>query len=141
MTVRAEERLARAAQLMTEHEVAHLVVVHPDDGHPIGILSTLDVAGVLAWGGTAYTAGPGEARVQRRLHLVDRLTHVAVAANDHVAVGLNLVEGLELRAAGGPRSRRRVRRGPVAHPAARPFGHHRRRRPALHEDGAGPAPP
>ena len=53
VTVRAEESLARAAELMTEHRVAHLVVVHPDDGHPIGVLSTLDVAGVLAWGGTA----------------------------------------------------------------------------------------
>jgi CBS domain-containing protein len=53
VSVRAEESLARAAELMAEHRVAHLVVVHPDDGHPVGILSTLDVAGVLAWGGTA----------------------------------------------------------------------------------------
>jgi CBS domain-containing protein len=53
VTVRAGESLARAAQLMTEHEVAHLVVVQPESGHPVGVISTLDVAGVLAWGGTA----------------------------------------------------------------------------------------
>ena len=52
VTVRAEESLAHAAELMAEHGVSHLVVVHPDDGHPVGVLSTLDVAGVLAWGGT-----------------------------------------------------------------------------------------
>ncbi len=51
LTVRAEEGLARAAGLMAEHGVSHLVVVKPDDGHAVGILSTLDVAGVLAWGG------------------------------------------------------------------------------------------
>lgn len=53
VTVSAEEELARAAQLMTEHEVAHLVVVQPQNGHPVGVLSTLDLAGVLAWGGSA----------------------------------------------------------------------------------------
>jgi CBS domain-containing protein len=53
VSVTADETVARAAQLMAEHEVAHLVVVQPDDGHPVGVLSTLDVAGVLAWGGTA----------------------------------------------------------------------------------------
>jgi CBS domain-containing protein len=52
VTVRAEESLPRAAKLMAEHGISHLVVVHPDDGHPVGVLSTLDVAGVLAWGGT-----------------------------------------------------------------------------------------
>lgn len=52
VTVRADESLARAAQLMTEHEVAHLVVVQPQSGHPVGVISTLDLAGVLAWGGT-----------------------------------------------------------------------------------------
>ena len=42
-----------AAQLMSEHEVSHLVVVQPHSGHPVGVLSALDLAGVLAWGGTA----------------------------------------------------------------------------------------
>ncbi len=52
VTIRAEESATRAAQLMTEEQVAHLVVVQPGDGHPVGILSTLDLAGVLAWGGS-----------------------------------------------------------------------------------------
>jgi CBS domain-containing protein len=50
VTVEPDETLARAAQLMTEHEIAHLVVVDPSTKDPVGILSTLDVAGVIAWG-------------------------------------------------------------------------------------------
>lgn len=41
--------LDRAADLMREHGAAHLVVVDPE-GRPIGMLSTLDLAGVIAWG-------------------------------------------------------------------------------------------
>jgi hypothetical protein len=33
---------------MDEHGTAHLIVV--DEGRPIGVVSSLDVAGVLAWG-------------------------------------------------------------------------------------------
>jgi CBS domain-containing protein len=40
--------LTDAAQLMDEHGTAHLVVV--DGGRPIGVISTLDIAGALAWG-------------------------------------------------------------------------------------------
>jgi CBS domain-containing protein len=47
VTVSADESLERAAQLMAEHENAHLVVV--DGGAPVGVISTLDIAGVLAW--------------------------------------------------------------------------------------------
>ncbi len=53
LTVSPEDSLERAAQLMAEHDVAHLVAVQPHSGHPVGVLSALDVAGVLAWGGTA----------------------------------------------------------------------------------------
>jgi CBS domain-containing protein len=53
VTVPGKESLARAARLMAERGVSHLVVVSPDDGHPLGVLSTLDVAGVLAWGGSS----------------------------------------------------------------------------------------
>jgi CBS domain-containing protein len=53
VTVAADDSLSRAAQLMTEHEVSHLVVIQPHSGHPVGVLSALDLAGVLAWGGTA----------------------------------------------------------------------------------------
>jgi CBS domain-containing protein len=48
VTVSPDESLERAAQLMTEHGVAHLVVVAPDNGRPIGVLSTLDVARAAA---------------------------------------------------------------------------------------------
>ena len=39
-----EETLRRAAQLMAEHEVAHLVVVDSETSRPVGVISTLDVA-------------------------------------------------------------------------------------------------
>ena len=42
--------LREAAGLMLEHRVTHLVVVEPGTQRPVGVLSTLDVAGVLAWG-------------------------------------------------------------------------------------------
>jgi predicted transcriptional regulator len=42
------ETLRRAAQMMTEHGVAHLLVVDDVSGRPAGVLSTLDVARVLA---------------------------------------------------------------------------------------------
>ena len=40
--------LDEAVRLMDEHDIAHLIVV--DRGRPVGILSTLDIAGVVAWG-------------------------------------------------------------------------------------------
>jgi CBS domain-containing protein len=49
VTVRADEPLERAAQLMTEHQLTHLLVVSKQ-AKPIGIVSTLDIAGCLAWG-------------------------------------------------------------------------------------------
>jgi CBS domain-containing protein len=52
VTITADEELGRAAELMTKHGVTHLVVVQPHSGQPVGVLSTLDLAGVLAWGGT-----------------------------------------------------------------------------------------
>jgi CBS domain-containing protein len=35
---------------MVEHEVRHALVVDPRSGRPVGVLSTLDLAGVLAAG-------------------------------------------------------------------------------------------
>ena len=49
VTVEGDTPLTRAVQLMAEHETAHLVVVDRPGGRPIGMLSTLDLAGVLAW--------------------------------------------------------------------------------------------
>jgi CBS domain-containing protein len=42
--------LREAGELMLKHRVSHLIVVDPDTQRPTGVLSTLDVAGVLAWG-------------------------------------------------------------------------------------------
>lgn len=46
--VAPDDTLARAAQLMDEHEITHLVVEDRRSGRPIGVLSTLDVARALA---------------------------------------------------------------------------------------------
>lgn len=48
LAVSADERLDRAAQVMAEHGISHLVVVDAAGGNPIGVLSTLDVAAVYA---------------------------------------------------------------------------------------------
>lgn len=42
--------LAEAAALMARQRTSHLVVVESITERPVGILSTLDIAGVLAWG-------------------------------------------------------------------------------------------
>ena len=44
VTISPRDSLALAAGLMAEHETAHLVVVSPETGRPVGMLSTLDVA-------------------------------------------------------------------------------------------------
>lgn len=48
LAVSADESLDRAAQLMVEHGVSHLVVLEPASGYPVGILSTLDIAAAYA---------------------------------------------------------------------------------------------
>jgi CBS domain-containing protein len=50
LTIQPDEPLERAAQLMAEHEAAHLIVADPVLGQPVGVISTLDLAGVVAWG-------------------------------------------------------------------------------------------
>jgi CBS domain-containing protein len=47
--ISAGEPLDHAAREMGEHGVAHLVVVDPASGYPVGIISTLDIA--AAYGG------------------------------------------------------------------------------------------
>ena len=51
--IRPDEPLSEAARIMRESDVHHLVVVDPRTDRPIGILSTLNVAIVLAFGGGA----------------------------------------------------------------------------------------
>jgi CBS domain-containing protein len=42
--------LRDAGELMLAHGISHLVVIEPSNQRPVGILSTADIAGVLAWG-------------------------------------------------------------------------------------------
>jgi len=49
-TISSGEPLIAAAELMRERGIAHLVVRDAQSGRPSGMLSTLDVAGILAWG-------------------------------------------------------------------------------------------
>jgi len=42
--------LRDAVQEMLAHRVSHVIVADPAAKRPVGVLSTLDVAGVLAWG-------------------------------------------------------------------------------------------
>jgi CBS domain-containing protein len=48
IAVAMTDDLAHAARVLREHEASHLIVVEPDSGRPIGVLSTLDVARALA---------------------------------------------------------------------------------------------
>ena len=50
ITVSPSTSLREASEEMLRNGVSHLVVTDAKAGRPIGILSTLDVAGVLAWG-------------------------------------------------------------------------------------------
>ncbi len=42
--------LKHAAEVMSEHGVSHLIVSTTPTARPVGIISTLDLAGALAWG-------------------------------------------------------------------------------------------
>lgn len=48
VTVEPTTSLAEAARLMDEHDSTHLVVT--TGGQPAGVISSLDIAGALAWG-------------------------------------------------------------------------------------------
>jgi CBS domain-containing protein len=50
VTVSPFDSLANVAQMMGEHDVAHLVVVDNKDGEPMGVISTLDLARAVAGG-------------------------------------------------------------------------------------------
>ena len=50
LSVSPDESLERAVQVMVEHDVTHVIVVDTAAGRAVGVLSTLDVAGLLAWG-------------------------------------------------------------------------------------------
>jgi len=50
VTVEPSLPLREAGELMLAHGIRHLIVIEPGSQRPIGILSTADIAGVLAWG-------------------------------------------------------------------------------------------
>ena len=50
LVVKPAESLKAAAELLRRHRTSHVLVGDPKSGPPIGILSTLDVAAVVAWG-------------------------------------------------------------------------------------------
>lgn len=50
MTVESTAALRETAELMLAKGTSHVVVVNPQTRRPVGILSTLDVAGVLSRG-------------------------------------------------------------------------------------------
>ncbi len=45
-----DEPLPDVARRMLAHGTSHAVVVEPRTGRPVGVLSTLDIAGILGWG-------------------------------------------------------------------------------------------
>lgn len=50
VTVDPGRTLEEAVRLLRESSESHLVVVHPAQAMPLGVLSTLDIVGVVAWG-------------------------------------------------------------------------------------------
>ena len=48
VTVDPSTSLVEAARLMDEHDTAHLIVT--SGGQPAGVISSLDIAGAIAWG-------------------------------------------------------------------------------------------
>ncbi len=50
VTVASNEPLERAATLMAEHGVSHLIAVQPDTGRPAGVISARSIAAAVAFG-------------------------------------------------------------------------------------------
>jgi CBS domain-containing protein len=66
VTVESDDRLEHAAQLMAEHGVSHLAVIDDGSGRPVGVLSSLDIARVIA----------EVPRDVRALHAASSLEHI-----------------------------------------------------------------
>jgi CBS domain-containing protein len=50
LMVKPSEPLRDAVELMRRHGLTHVLVGDPESDRPIGVLSSLDVAGIVAWG-------------------------------------------------------------------------------------------
>jgi CBS domain-containing protein len=48
ITIRDDEPLEHAAQMMSEHGLTHLIAVQPTTGRPVGVISALALVGALA---------------------------------------------------------------------------------------------
>jgi CBS domain-containing protein len=48
LTVDPRETVERVAGMMAAHDISHVIVVSHETGEPVGVVSTLDVAGALA---------------------------------------------------------------------------------------------
>jgi CBS domain-containing protein len=48
VTVESSDQVEDVTRLMADHECTHLVVVSPQSGEPVGVVSSLDVARALA---------------------------------------------------------------------------------------------
>ncbi|MGZ4381381.1 MAG: CBS domain-containing protein [Gaiellaceae bacterium] len=54
VTIESDAPIARAAQLMSQHRITHLVVVSPETTRPLGVVSSLDLARAIAADTTPY---------------------------------------------------------------------------------------
>jgi CBS domain-containing protein len=50
ITIKSDESLEKAAKLMAEHGISHLIAVQPDADRPAGMISSRDLAAALAYG-------------------------------------------------------------------------------------------
>jgi CBS domain-containing protein len=50
LTADPSEHLTDAARRMADRHASHLLVLEPETGEPVGVISALDVAAVWAWG-------------------------------------------------------------------------------------------
>jgi CBS domain-containing protein len=50
LTVEPSRPLRQAAEMMVASNATHVIVIDPRVQRPVGVLSTLDIAGTLAWG-------------------------------------------------------------------------------------------
>jgi CBS domain-containing protein len=97
VTVEPADSVYHAARLMAENDVDHVIVVDPVSNRPVGILSTLDVARVLAGEPTRTPRGAYHvAQVMTRNVLTVRpdtpLRDVARLMTDHGISGVPVVE-------------------------------------------------
>jgi len=46
----ASSELGRAIEVMRDHGTSHLIVTDTGSGQPSGMISALDIAGVVGWG-------------------------------------------------------------------------------------------